>query len=216
MSDALGNKRVMAANITRFMKSQKLKTSDLARALNVPYTTVNDWVKGNTYPRIDKVEMLARLFGVEKRDLVEKYETERSNVVFVPNQSMSSIPILGRVPAGVPIEAIEDYVGETAIPKTWLKPGAKFIALKVTGDSMYPKYEEDDTIIIRLQTECHSGDDCVVYVNGYDATLKTVIKEADGTITLQPINPKYEAKNFGPGSETIQILGVVVRLERDC
>lgn len=216
MSDALGNKKIMAENITRFMKAKQLKTADLARALNVPYTTASDWVKGKTYPRIDKIEMLSHLFNVEKKDLVEKYNPERSNVSFLPYQPAQCIPILGSVPAGVPIEAIEDYVGETAIPKSWVKPGVQYIALKVTGDSMYPKYEEDDTIIIKVQGDFHSGDDCVVYVNGYDATLKTVIKEPDGTITLQPINPDYEAKNYGPDSDPIRILGVVVRLERDC
>lgn len=216
MSDALGNKKIMAENITRFMKIKNLRTADLARILNVPYTTVSDWVKGKTYPRIDKIEMLSRLFNVEKKDLVEKYNSEQPNVTFYQFEPQEMIPILGGVPAGIPIEAIENRVGETSIPKSWMRSGAKYIALKVRGDSMYPKYEEDDTIIVKLQSEFNNGDDCVVYVNGYDATLKTVIKEPDGTITLMPINPEYQPKNYGPNSDPISILGIVVRLERDC
>jgi SOS-response transcriptional repressor LexA len=53
---------------------------------------------------------------------------------------------------------------------------------------MYPKYFEEDTVIVLRQPECESGQDCVVYVNGYDATLKKVIKQENG-IWLQPLNP---------------------------
>ena len=49
----------------------------------------------------------------------------------------------------------------------WVANGDKFIGLKVKGNSMYPKYIEDDTIIVKLQPDCESGQDAIVYVNGY-------------------------------------------------
>ena len=79
------------------------------------------------------------------------------------------------------------------------------------GDSMYPKYLEGDTIIVEVRHDCESGQDAIVYVNGYDATLKTVIKNDDGTITLKPHNPEWPSKTYGPDDEPIQILGPVVQ-----
>ena len=74
MSD-LGNKEIMAANIKRLMEQNNVSRSELADALHTPYTTVRDWIKGNTYPRIDKIEMMARYFGVNKSDLVERFKS---------------------------------------------------------------------------------------------------------------------------------------------
>lgn len=121
------------------------------------------------------------------------------------------IPILGRVPAGVPIEAIENVIDTIKVSTDFINTGYDHFALRVKGDSMYPKYLEGDTIIIEVRHDCESGEDAVVYVNGYDATLKTVIKNDDGTITLRPRNPEYMEKTYGPGDAPIQILGPVVR-----
>ncbi|WP_353990049.1 helix-turn-helix transcriptional regulator [Pediococcus argentinicus] len=79
MSD-LGNKEIMAENINRLMNSRGLDRKQLADAIDVKYTTLTDWVKGNTYPRIDKIEKLANYFKVSKADLVEKHvENESEN-----------------------------------------------------------------------------------------------------------------------------------------
>ena len=77
MSD-LGNKKVMAKNIQRLMNETGKSRNDLCEALGVKYTTLTDWIKGNTYPRIDKIELMANYFGVSKSDLIEdktNYET---------------------------------------------------------------------------------------------------------------------------------------------
>lgn len=72
MSD-LGNKAVMAENIQRLMDSRGIDRNKICADLGFKYTTFTDWVKGNTYPRIDKIEMMANYFGVPKSELVEKY-----------------------------------------------------------------------------------------------------------------------------------------------
>lgn len=87
--------------------------------------------------------------------------------------------------------------------------------MKIQGDSMYPKYMEGDTIILRKADDCESGDECVVYVNGYDATFKKVIKKADHII-LQPLNGAYEPMMYYYNDEEnpVKIVGVVVELRR--
>lgn len=72
MSD-LGNKAVMAKNIQHYMDITGKSRQDICRALGFKYTTFTDWIKGNTYPRIDKIERMANYFGIEKSDLVENH-----------------------------------------------------------------------------------------------------------------------------------------------
>lgn len=70
---SLGNKAIMAENIQRLMNSRGIDRNKICADLGLKYTTFTDWVKGNTYPRIDKIELLANYFGVPKSELVEKY-----------------------------------------------------------------------------------------------------------------------------------------------
>lgn len=67
----LGNKEVMASNIKYYMNMYKKTRNDLCDALGIKYSTLSDWLNGNKYPRIDKIEMLANYFNIEKSDLVE-------------------------------------------------------------------------------------------------------------------------------------------------
>jgi len=129
---------------------------------------------------------------------------EISNIQYV------TIDVFGSIPAGVPIEAIENKVGEVDIPMIWAA-NDDHIALKVQGDSMYPKYLDGDIVIIKLQQDCESGQDGVVYVNGYDATLKRIIKKEDEVI-LEPLNPQYPPTTYEKGS--VCLLGVVRELRR--
>lgn len=72
----LGNKEIMAKNIQFYMDKYGKSRQDMCNALGVKYTTFTDWVKGNSYPRIDKIELMANYFGISKSDLVE----ERKNL----------------------------------------------------------------------------------------------------------------------------------------
>ena len=72
MSD-LGNKEIMAKNIMYYMEKYDKTRQDMCEALGVKYTTFTDWVKGKSYPRIDKIELMANYFGISKSDLVEEH-----------------------------------------------------------------------------------------------------------------------------------------------
>ena len=71
MENNLGNKEIMAKNITRFMQAKGVNRADFSRDLGFNYNTVSDWIHAKKYPRIDKIEAMARYFGVTKADLVE-------------------------------------------------------------------------------------------------------------------------------------------------
>lgn len=69
----LGNKAIMAKNIQYYMDKHNKTRNDMCETLGVKYTTLTDWVKGKSYPRIDKIELMANYFGVSKADLVEDH-----------------------------------------------------------------------------------------------------------------------------------------------
>ncbi len=99
------------------------------------------------------------------------------------------IPVLGTIKAGIPIEAQADILEYIDIPKNWLKGGKKFYGLKISGDSMFPKYSENDIVIFEQTNDytLANNKDCAVMVNGFDATFKNVTLNENG-ITLVPLN----------------------------
>jgi transcriptional regulator with XRE-family HTH domain len=68
-------KNIFALNLNKYMKLKGKSRNDISTALGVSYFTVSDWVNGKKYPRMDKVEMLANFFGIQKSDLIEKRES---------------------------------------------------------------------------------------------------------------------------------------------
>lgn len=213
MTDEL-QKQIFSNNLTRLLKERNKTQKQVATDLNINPQTINSWCKGVAIPRMGNIQKLADYFGVKKTDLIDKRDPVKwqDNVSPIKmTDEFIEIPILGRVPAGVPIEAIENVIDTIKVSTDFINTGYDHFALRVKGDSMYPKYLEGDTIIIEVRHDCESGEDAVVYVNGYDATLKTVVKNEDGTITLRPRNPEWTARTYGPEDEPIQILGPVVR-----
>lgn len=183
----LGNKKTMAQNIQYYMKLHNKTRNDICEALGIKYTTFTDWVKGNTYPRIDKIELMANYFGIEKSDLVEdiRHRSAKTGV---------KINVLGEVAAGILIEAIENIVDTEEIPETLAKTG-EFFGLKIKGDSMAPRITEGDTVIVRKQEDADSGDVVIALINGDSATCKKLIKYTHG-ISLVAFNPTYDPLTF--------------------
>ena len=203
----LGNKKIMGQNILRYMTLMGIERKDLAERLNVPYSTLTTWINGDAYPRIDRIEQMARLFKCEKSDLVESRDT-------VKIRKAVRIPVYGRVRAGIPEAAIEDIIDTEEIDPEMVKDGSEFMALKISGDSMEPKISDGDVVIVKKQPDVESGQLAIVMVNSEDATCKRVRKYRDG-IELVASNPMYEPMfytNEQIVNEPVVILGRVVEL----
>lgn len=128
----------------------------------------------------------------------------------------TKIKVLGKVPAGVPIEAVECVIDEIDISKEMAEDEYEYLGLLVSGDSMFPEYLDGDIVIIRKQSTADTGDDVVAYVNGYDATLKR-LQRMTGGIRLKALNPQYESKFYSNDeikNLPVNILGVVVEMRR--
>lgn len=213
--NSLGNKQIMAKNIQYYMDLNGKTRNDMCEALGVKYTTFTDWVKGNSYPRIDKIELMANYFGIEKFDLVEEKQFLPDGVIPYANRKMVLVPLVGVVNCGVPLFAednIEEYIDT---PSEDLESGETYFWLRAKGDSMINVgIHAGDLLLIRKQDDVNSGDIAVVSVNGDDATLKRIIKK-ENAIILQPENPACETKFFvGEEINTIKIRGRLMKLEK--
>jgi repressor LexA len=122
-----------------------------------------------------------------------------------------SIPILGRIAAGTPIEALQNRGNEIAIPTVFLGGGEHY-ALEVTGDSMINAGILDgDTVIIRRADTANTGDIVVALVDESEATLKRLRRRGD-SIALEAANPAYETRLYG--ADRVRIQGTLVGLLR--
>ncbi|MDO5547231.1 MAG: S24 family peptidase [Eubacteriales bacterium] len=123
------------------------------------------------------------------------------------------IPVLGRVQAGIPIEAVEEILDYEEITPEMAATGDHF-ALRIQGSSMEPRMREGDIIIVRKQDVVYSGDTAVVLVNGDEATVKQ-IKMSHIGITLIPTNPAFDPIFYSHQEVEdlpVRIIGKVVEL----
>lgn len=123
------------------------------------------------------------------------------------------IPVLGRVPAGLPAEAFEDIIDYEEIPESMAR-GGEYFGLAIKGDSMYPRILEGDVVIVKKQSTADSGDIVIALVNGDEGTCKQLYKYKDH-IELKPFNPMYKPlvySNEDISSLPVSIIGKVVEL----
>jgi repressor LexA len=192
----------------------------LANILHVSTGAIGNWETGNRTPDWQQLLNIANFFGVTVDQLIREQNGEsilNLRPLTAPLSAAAKIPVLGRVPAGIPIEAIEDIIDEIDLSEKLFSDPYEYFALLVSGNSMYPEYMDGDVVIIRKQETADTGDDVVAYINGDDATLKRLIRTERG-ITLRPLNPEYETRTYSNqdiASIPIRIAGVVVEQRRN-
>ena len=159
-------------------------------------------------PKRSLIEKLARIFGISPSYLLGINDNESSY--------STRIPILGKVVAGIPIEATEEILGYEEITEHMAKTGEHF-SLRVNGDSMYPNICDGDTVIVKKQNCVESGDTAIVLINGNEATCKK-IKITDNGITLIGYNLSVYEPHFYTNEEIaslpVSVIGKVVELRR--
>ncbi len=121
----------------------------------------------------------------------------------IPNEEIKKIPMLGKIAAGTPIEAISNYDQLIEVPKNHLLSEESF-ALTVEGDSMIDEGIFDgDTVLISKIKNVNNGDIIVALIDNEEATLKKFRKKGD-SIALEPANKNYKTQIYGPDRITVQ------------
>lgn len=197
--------------ITKLRKERDLQQKEVAEAIGMNRIVLNRIELGKRPLRDDEAVALADFFHVTTDYLLKGK---------VPDQNSSGrgvrIPVLGRVVAGIPLDAIEEIIDYEEIPKSMAATG-EFFALQVKGDSMLPTLKDGDVVIVKKQPTVDSGDIAIVLVNGNEATVKEV-KESPAGITLIGHNVAVYTPQFYSNEEIkslpVQVLGKVVEMRR--
>ena len=126
--------------------------------------------------------------------------------------TINEVPVLGKIAAGTPIEAIQNEVSRVAIPEQLSKNGEHF-GLRVSGDSMIEAGINDgDTVIVKKTNTANNGQIVVALIDNHEAMLKRIRKKGK-VIALESANKRYETKIFGP--DRVKVQGVLVSLYRN-
>ena len=202
--------------INQIMKEKKLRQIDvlnMAKQYQEKYNIkfykshLSQYVNGKSNPDNEKIFLLSKVFDVSEAWLLG-YDVPRNKIENNKEKEKQGIkvPVLGAVPAGIPITAIEDIIDYEEIPQSWSNQG-DFFGLRIKGNSMYPKLENGDVVIVKKQSTADNGDVVIAMVNGDDATCKRY-KRMDAGIMLTSDNSEYSPMFYT--NEQIQSLPVTI------
>lgn len=186
----------------------------LAQKLYVNQTAVSQWERGVTTPNPNILLKLSKIYNVSTDYLLGNDLQEQQDSNFIPYRPTGTVPVLGRIAAGVPISAIEEVEGYE--PVTVSDPENCYY-LRVDGDSMIGAgIQSGDLVLIRQQPTADNGQIVACKVNGDEATLKR-FRQQDDMVFLMPENQNYNpiivpTKDFETGHA--QIFGVAIEVKR--
>nr|DAF47840.1 MAG TPA: Repressor protein CI [Siphoviridae sp. ctJjf17] len=199
----------VVALVKKLTTEQNMSMSELARRVGIAKSAISRYFNGTRELPLNKIEEFASALHTTPNYLLGM-EYEPTQV-----QQGIKIPVLGTVAAGIPISAVEDILDYEEIPQSWQNQG-EFFGLKIKGDSMEPRMESGDVVIVKQQSDANSGDTVIVLVNGDDATCKR-LEKTDNGIMLVSTNPKYPPMFYSLEdiqAKPVVILGKVVELRQ--
>lgn len=193
--------------VKKLTAEQNMSMSELARRVGIAKSAISRYFNGTRELPLNKIGDFASVLHTTPDYLLGMEDKQ-------PPQGLK-IPVLGTVAAGIPISAVEDILDYEEVPQSWENQG-EFFALKIKGDSMEPRMESGDVVIVKQQSDANSGDTVIVLVNGDDATCKK-LQKTDNGIMLVSTNPKYPPMFYSNEeiiTKPVVILGKVVELRQ--
>lgn len=199
--------------VKELRKQKHITQEELGKVLDIQKAAISKYENGRAEPSTEVLKKMSAYFGVSIDYLLGNSPAKLSA------QKLGRgvrIPVLGRVVAGIPIEAVEEILDYEEITPELAATG-EFFALQVKGDSMLPKLEEGDVVIVKKQADVETGDIAIVLVNGDEATIKQV-KKVTGGIMLYGFNPDVYEPHFYSNQQIeelpVRILGKVIESRR--
>lgn len=198
------------------MNNAGLSAQELSNQSKVAKASISQYVNGSHKPSNISSGKMASVLNVNPLWLMGFDVPMNIETPYTPISVHKGIVInvLGRVAAGIPIEAITDIIDTEEISQELAKTG-EFFGLQIHGDSMEPRMYEGDVVIVRRQDDAESGDIVIAMVNGDDATCKRLTKYAGGISLVSLNSAKYEPMVFSNKEieeKPVRIIGKVVEL----
>lgn len=193
------------------MEKAEMNATELSEKTGISKSAISRYLSGGYIAKQRNLLKLSRALHVDPKflfsDAVEELDA---------NLKVYRIPIVGKVVAGTPIDAIENITDYIRVTNPAAADGS-YYALHVTGASMEPEMREGDLVIVHKQDYFDSGDICIVLVNGNEATVKKVIKSDQG-ITLIGFNATVYPPHFYNARQVeelpVRVIGKVKQVRR--
>ena len=204
-------------NLKTLCKERNTTVTEVLKKLNLSTSKGTAWRNGSM-PNGDTLAKIARFFGVSV-DYLLGLSVPDIDPTDVPDESKTgirTIPVLGEVAAGIPIDMVTNIEDYEQISTDEFPANGEYYALKIKGDSMDPVIPNGSTVIFRRQDYVDNGSIAIVCVNGFEATCKKVIRRQDG-ILLKSLNPTMEPLFFSNSdidAEPITIIGKVIEVRK--
>ncbi|WP_370821270.1 LexA family protein [Acidaminococcus massiliensis] len=199
-------KNYVADKIKFYRKMAGLTQKELGEKIGVKHNTISSYESGKNEPEQDMLFKIAAALDISINELFPQTASSFSGIKGV------RIPILGKVVAGIPIEAITDIDGwEEISPK--MAASGEYFALRIKGLSMEPKLHEGDIVIVKRQSDVESGDTAIILVDSEDATVKQIKKTKEGIMLIGlniDVYPPHFYTNREIADLPVQIIGKVV------
>ena len=204
--------KTISERIKEGMVLRNLKQTDLVAITGISKGALSSYISGRYVPKQNNIYLIAKALNVNEAWLMgSDVPSERS---YNHSKKRIVINVLGRVAAGLPIEAMENIIDTEEISEEMARTG-EFFGLQIHGDCMEPRMYEGDVVIVRKQEDAESGDIVIAMVNGNDATCKRLMKYAGGISLISLNSSKYEPMIFSNSDiieKPVRILGKVVEL----
>ena len=205
----------ISSRIQKAMDLRELRQADLVNRTGINKGALSCYISGRYQPKQNNIYLLAKALDVNVEWLMgaDVEVSHFKEATRSKTQTPVRIPVLGRVAAGIPINAVEETIDWEEIPAEMAATG-EYFGLRIRGDSMSPRIMDGDTVIVRRQSDAETDDIVIALVNGNDGVCKKLKKTASG-IMLISLNPAYEPMVFDHAdidSIPVSIIGRVVEL----
>lgn len=200
-------RETLAKNLSELMHKKGIDQNRLADDIGVSQSTISNWLQQKKYPRIDKIEILAKYFGVPKSKLTETKESLQA----IP---AIKVPVVSKISAGLPLYDDSNIIEYSHVPAHVNRKGRELFYLRVSGDSMNKEFSDGDLVLIEKDSPIENGQIGVVQVNGYNATVKRVRYDEDKIILYpESTNPDHLPQIYTL-DDSVQCIGRVISVQK--
>lgn len=206
--------KTIAERIQEGMIFRNLKQADLVEKTGISKGALSSYISGRYEPKQNNIYLIAKALSVNEAWLMGADVPMEKHKGNTQNKGIT-INVLGRVAAGIPIEAVENIIDTEEITEELARTG-KFFGLRIQGDSMEPDIHNGDTVIVRQQEDAETDEIVIALINGNDGVCKR-LKKYQNSIALVSINANYEPMYFTKEeaeTKPVRIIGKVVELRR--
>lgn len=200
-------------NIKKYREKMGISQAELSRRIGVSRQTFNNYELGKREADYETLLKIAEELHTSVQALLTDENLEPQNGIVLEKDNIYMIPIFKTVSAGFGAYADDQICGYEPLYFETKREAEETLAIAVKGDSMYPKIEEDDLVVVHKQDYFENGDIVVAVVCGENDGFVKRAFQTEGKLTLESINPSYPPMVFsGSKLDDIKIMGVVKKI----